>query len=172
MASTQEADGLQQAQRAQAVGVRGVFRLLEAHRHVAHRAQVVDLVGLHLLHDADQVGAVRQVTVVQLEAPVVHMRVFVDVVHAIGVEQAGAALDAVHHVALVQQQLRQVGAVLAGDAGDECGLGHGLAGRWQLLKISPPRVKAGTPWLCGVQSACRFEQDSCLTVSSAPGLGW
>jgi hypothetical protein len=67
---------------------------------VAHRAQVVDLVGLHLLHDADQVGAVGQVAVVQLEALVVDVRVLVQVVDAVGVEQAGAALDAVHRVAL------------------------------------------------------------------------
>jgi hypothetical protein len=60
--------------------------LLEAHRHVAHGTQVVDLVGLHLLHDADQVGAVGQVAVVQLEALVVDVRVLVQVVHAVGVE--------------------------------------------------------------------------------------
>jgi hypothetical protein len=46
--------------------------------------------------------------------------VLIEVVDAVGVEQAGAALDAVHFVALVQQEFRQVGAVLAGDAGDEC----------------------------------------------------
>jgi hypothetical protein len=53
---------------------------------VAHRAQVVDLVGLHLLHDAQQVGAVGQVAVVQLEAGAVDMRILVQVVDAVGVE--------------------------------------------------------------------------------------
>ena len=42
------------------------------------------------------------------------------------VEERGAALDAVDLVALGQQKLRQVGAVLAGDAGDDRALGHGL----------------------------------------------
>jgi hypothetical protein len=42
------------------------------------------------------------------------------VVDALGVEQRGAALDAVHLVALLQQEFRQIGAVLPGDAGDEC----------------------------------------------------
>jgi hypothetical protein len=37
----------------------------------------------------------------------------------LGVEQRGAALDAVHLVALFQQELGQIGAVLAGDAGDQ-----------------------------------------------------
>jgi hypothetical protein len=122
----QDADGFEQAQGADAVGVGGVLGRLEADRHVAHRAQVVDLVGLHLLHDADQVGAVRQITVVQLEALVVDMRVLVQMIDPVGVEQAGAALDAVHFVALRQQQFGQVGAVLAGHAGDQCSLHEGL----------------------------------------------
>jgi hypothetical protein len=61
--------------------------------------QVVDLVGLHLLDDAGEVAGVAQVAVVQLEAGVVNVRVLVDVVHPLGVERAGAALDAVHDVA-------------------------------------------------------------------------
>ena len=64
----EDADRLQQAQRAERVGVGGVFRRLEADLHVALRRQIVDLVRLHLLHDADQVGRIRQVAVVQEEA--------------------------------------------------------------------------------------------------------
>jgi len=41
------------------------------------------------------------------------------VVNAVGAEQRGAALDAVHFVALAQKEFGKVGAVLAGDAGDE-----------------------------------------------------
>ena len=46
------------------------------------------------------------------------LAVLVQVVDAVGVEQAGAALDAMHDVAFLQQERGQVGAVLAGDAGD------------------------------------------------------
>jgi hypothetical protein len=54
------------------------------------------------------------------------VRVLVDVIDAFGVEGRGPALDAVHGVALFQQEFRQVGAVLAGDAGNQGGfLGHG-----------------------------------------------
>jgi hypothetical protein len=49
-------------------------------------AQVVDLVGLHLLDDAGEVGAVGQVTVVQGEVALVDVRVLVEVVDAVGVE--------------------------------------------------------------------------------------
>ena len=47
------------------------------------------------------------------------MRILVEVIDPGGVEAARPALDAMHGVALVQQKLRQVAAVLAGDAGDQ-----------------------------------------------------
>ncbi|GAR17435.1 hypothetical protein NGUA05_03531 [Salmonella enterica] len=46
---TEEADRLQQAQRAHRIHIGGIFRRLKRHRHVAHRAQVVDLIRLHFL---------------------------------------------------------------------------------------------------------------------------
>ena len=81
--------------------------------------QVVDLVRLHLLDDADQAGTVGQVAVVQDELAPGFVGVLVQVVDAVGVEQAGPALDAMHFVALVEQKFGQVGAVLPGDAGDQ-----------------------------------------------------
>ena len=51
------------------------------------------------------------------------MRVLVKVIDPGGVEAARAPFDAVHLVALLQQQLGQVAAVLAGDAGNQgCGM--------------------------------------------------
>jgi hypothetical protein len=43
--------------------------------------------------------------------------ILVDVVNAVGVEQGCTALDAMHRVALFQQKLGKVRAVLARDAG-------------------------------------------------------
>ena len=101
-----------------------VLRTLERHRHVALRAQVVDLVRLHLLHDADQVGGIGQVAVVQDEVAMRLVRVLVQVIHAIGIEQRRAPLDAVDLVALLQQEFGQIGAVLAGDASNQGALAH------------------------------------------------
>ena len=42
----EDADRLEQAQRAERVGIGGVFRGLEAHLDVALRGEIVDLVGL------------------------------------------------------------------------------------------------------------------------------
>ncbi len=53
------------------------------------------------------------------------VRVLVEVVNAGRIEKRGTALDAMDDVALVEQQFGEVGAVLAGDAGDECNFGCG-----------------------------------------------
>ena len=108
----QDAQRLQQAQGAQRVGVRGVLRRLEAHLHVALGGEVVDLVRPDLLNQPDQVGRVGQVSVVQEEPPAGFMGVLVQVVDTCGVEGRGAPLHPVHHVALAEQQLREVRAVL------------------------------------------------------------
>ena len=47
------------------------------------------------------------------------VRILVDVVDAGGVEERGAALDAVHLVALGEQEFGEIGSVLAGDSGDQ-----------------------------------------------------
>ena len=82
-------------------------------------ARVVNLVGLCFLHDANEVGGVTQITVVQLEVGVVDMRVLIDVAHPLGVEAAGPALDALDDVALFQQKLCKIRAILASDIGNE-----------------------------------------------------
>ena len=115
----QDADGFQDAQCAHAVGVRRVLGAFEADGHMAHRAQVVDLVRLHLLNDADQVAAVGQVAVMQREVLLVDMRVLIQVVNTVGIERRGPALDAVDFITFAQQKLGQVSAVLPCDAGDE-----------------------------------------------------
>ena len=99
---------------------------------MALRAEVVDLIGLHLLNDPLQVAAVAQVAVVQRQAWIQLVRILIEVINPGGVEAAGPALNAMHGVALLQQQLRQVAAVLAGDAGDQgvFAVAHGLHSRW------------------------------------------
>jgi hypothetical protein len=47
------------------------------------------------------------------------VRILVEVIDAVRIERAGPADQAVHFVAFIQQELRQIGAVLAGDAGDQ-----------------------------------------------------
>jgi len=91
---------------------------------VALGAEVIDLVRLHLAQDAGEIGGVGEVAVVQAESGVIAMWIDIEVIHPLGVEGRGAALDAVDLVAFVQQELGEIGTVLAGDASDEGAFGH------------------------------------------------
>ncbi len=90
---------------------------------MALRSKVINLVRLNLLDDANQTGRVRQIAVMQEEAHIFFMPILIEMVYAVGVEQTGAALDAVNDVALAQQKFCQIGAILASDAGNECDFG-------------------------------------------------
>ena len=68
----------------------------------------------------DEVGAVREVPVVEKQLHAVDVRVLVEVVDALGVERRCAADYAVDLVALRKEELRKVASVLSGDAGDQC----------------------------------------------------
>ena len=63
-------------------GVAGVLRLVEADPHVRLGGQVVDLVGIDLVHQRDQPGPVGEVAVVQVQPLVRVVRVLVEVVDA------------------------------------------------------------------------------------------
>ena len=78
--------------------------------------QIVHLVRLHFLHDADKVAGIAQVAVVQDEVPRAGVRVLIKVVNTVCVKERGAALDAVHLIALVQQKFCQVRPVFSRDA--------------------------------------------------------
>jgi hypothetical protein len=55
--------------------------------NVTLRGEVVDGVGLHLLDDADQAAGIGEVAVVPDELAVRLLRILVDVVDAVGVEE-------------------------------------------------------------------------------------
>ena len=82
-------------------------------------AQVVDLARLDLVDQLGERHRIGEVAVVGEETDARLMRVLVEVVDAVGVEARRAPHDAVHLVALLHQELGQVGAVLPRDAGHE-----------------------------------------------------
>ena len=124
VAKLQEPHRLQQTQRADPVGIGGILRRLEAHLHVGLGGKVIHLVWLDFLHQPDQVGGIRHVPVMQEHLYALLVRVMVQVIDAAGVERRRTPLHPVHLVALVEQQFGQIGAVLPGNAGDKCTLGH------------------------------------------------
>jgi len=115
----EEADGLQKAEGSQGIDIGGVLRGLEAHRDMALRAEVIDLVGLQILQDAREVCGIGQIAVVHPETGIPDMRIPVDMIDALRVEERRPPLDAVDLVPLCQQKFGKVGAILPGDACDE-----------------------------------------------------
>ena len=115
----EDADGFEEAEGAQGVGVGGVLWLFEGDLDVGLGAEVVDLVGLDLLDDLDEGRGVGEVAVVEKEFGMGLVGVFVDVIDASGVEEGGAALDAVDLVAFGEEEFGEIGSVLSGNSGDE-----------------------------------------------------
>ena len=74
---------------------------LETHLHMALGGEIVDLVRLGFLHDADQVGRIGHVAVMQEKLRLALVRVLIEVVDAGRIERRRAPLDAVNHIALL-----------------------------------------------------------------------
>ena len=83
----ENSDRFEQAQRADTVGVGRIFWRFEGNGHVALGGEVVDFVRANLLNDADQVRRVGHVAVVQRETPVVDVRILIEMIDAVSVEQ-------------------------------------------------------------------------------------
>ena len=81
--------------------------------------EIVDLGRPDLLHQADQIGRIRHVAVVQQERHVAGVRILVEMIDARGIERGRPPLDAVDRVAEAKQIFGEIGAVLPGDAGEE-----------------------------------------------------
>jgi hypothetical protein len=97
---------------------------------VALRREVVDLGRLDLAEQPEKVRRVGHVAVMQEKPDAGVVAVAVEVIDALGVQQRGTALDAVHDIALRQQEIGEVGAILTGDPGNERDfLGHVLTFR-------------------------------------------
>ena len=106
----QNPDALQNPQYPQRVRVPGVLRHVKAHLHVALSRQIVHLIRLHQTQDADDTAGVAQVPVVEGD--------FVQQMgNSVRVGQGRPPGHPVDLVPLLQQQLRQIGPILARDAG-------------------------------------------------------
>jgi hypothetical protein len=81
------------------------------------------------------------------EIAIAYVRILVKMIYAIGVEQGGTALDAVHLVAPAKQELGEIRAVLAGNAGDKRDFTHSA-------------LSGASVYSCGrLESACGDDPD-------------
>lgn len=103
---------VQQPQDTEAVGVARALRQPEAGMHVTLRGQVVDLMWSDVHQRVRQCCAVLQIALVQVQ-------LLLDMGDVLEEPLTAVAPDnAVDLVALAQQQIGQIAAVLAGDSGD------------------------------------------------------
>jgi hypothetical protein len=65
---------------------------------MTHGREVVYFIGLHFLYNADQVGAVCHVPVMQPETNPFFMWVLVQVIDTAGIDQRRASFYAMHHI--------------------------------------------------------------------------
>ena len=112
---------------------------LEAHLHVALRREIVDLVRLDFLDQANEVGRIGEIAEMEKELDARLMRIRIEMIDAAGIERRRAPLHAVDRVALGEQELGKIRAILTGGAGDQCNLvGH------QPLSDRPAAIKRVT----------------------------
>ena len=81
-------------------------------------AEIVDLVGLNPLDRMQEAAGVREISIMEDESSVADVRILIEMVDAVRVEQRAAPLDAMDYIVFSQQKLSQIGPVLASDAGD------------------------------------------------------
>lgn len=102
VSQAQDAERFEQAQRADAVGVRCIFGNLEAHLHMALRRKIVNLVGLRFPDNSNEIGRIGQVTIMHEEARVAFVGIDIEVIDPARVERR-AALDAMDDIILLQK---------------------------------------------------------------------
>ena len=79
--------------------ITGKFRNVETYAYMALRAQMINLVRLHVVDQVAELLAGGEIAVVEEQAAVQPMRVLIDVINTVRVERAGAADYAVNSVA-------------------------------------------------------------------------
>ncbi len=110
---THLAQGIQHARHPQAGGFSGQHRLLPAGRHERHAGQVVNFIRLNFFQNPHDRRLIVQVPRKQVDE-------IADMFEAMAVIIAAVSADhAADAVALADEELRQMGAVLPVDSGDE-----------------------------------------------------
>ena len=120
-------DRFQKAQRAGTDDVGGVLRLIERDPDMALSAEIINLVGRDPVDDRAESAGIREVALVEKETRALVVGIEGMGLDPRGIDAGGTSDDAVDPIPLREQQFGQVGAVLAGDTGDQS-CGHAATG--------------------------------------------
>lgn len=116
---SQHPHGFKDAQGTQSITIGRIFRSLKTHGYMALSAQIINFIRLHLLNNSNQVCAICEIAIMKGQSLILLMRILIKMINAAGVETTGTPLDAMHGISLLQQQLGQIGTILACDTGNE-----------------------------------------------------
>ncbi len=94
---------------------------------MALRPQVIDLVGANLVEEVGELARIGEIAIVQDDAGLGVVWILVEMLDPLRMEGTGPPDQPVDRVALREQQLTKVRAVLAGDARDEGGPSGGYS---------------------------------------------
>lgn len=115
------ANSLQKSERTSGNNIGGVIGDLEGNSDMRLSSEIVDLIGEDCVEPSTEGRGIGEIRIVKLHSSLVGVvGVDVDVIDPLGVEVGGAANEAVHLIAFVEEEFSEVGTILAGDAGDQC----------------------------------------------------
>jgi hypothetical protein len=89
--ASKNADGLKHPKRPKTVSIRGIFGRLERDLDMTLSGEIIDLVRLDFLHDANEIGGIGETAVMESEAQVPFVGILVQMIDMAGVEGAGTA---------------------------------------------------------------------------------
>jgi hypothetical protein len=113
-----QANGLQEIERTDTGDFGGGDGLVKGDTDKALRGQIVDLIRFGVPQQADRGGKIGEIVFHQMQ-----IRVAIDTQFGYSPEihRAGASIGPKNAIVLLKEKLRQIGAVLPGDAGDQSG---------------------------------------------------
>ena len=129
-----KSDRLQNAQHTEGVNIRCVLRRVKADMDMTLRGEVVNLVRAHGADHFVDRACIGQISIVEVE-----LREPFQVCDTLSVIHAAAANQAVNVVALIQQKLRQIRAVLPCHTGNQCLFQSILSQSFLLAALQPPK---------------------------------
>src|SRR5437588_735776 len=129
-----------------------VLRHIEAHLDMALRAKVVNFIRSHVIDQAHQLFKVCKITIVSHQPPVGLMRILIHVVNPLRIKRRCSPNETMNLVALRQQQLREVRAILTGQTGDDGAL-HSSELRHDRSRLLWPRPGRSSRRLNGQRKA-------------------
>ncbi len=86
---------------------------------MAHGSEIVYLIRLNLLNDADEVGRIGQIAIVEEETAIGRVWILIDMIYAIRVEERGTPFKAMDDIPLLKEKLSEIGTILTCYASDK-----------------------------------------------------